>query len=192
MKKVLLLSSAVLVLGTTLAACGADEKASGEKTTAKSAQITTAKEKDQRQYYVQTWSEDWRGLQSKIKHVTSVKLSDTTKTSMKITAEGVIGVKIHVENTSDKDVYSFFNKAILVADGKEYKISANDSINGTVLKLDKGQEKDVLLNFHIPKMSKFDQFDNVILKWTTSDQSDINKVNDTNSKKRLANLPLKK
>lgn len=192
MKKALLLSSAVLALGTTLAACGADEKASGEKTTTKSAQTASAKEKDQRQYYVQTWSDDWRGLQSKIKHVTSVKLSDATKTSMKITDDGVLGVKIHVENTSAKDIYSFFNKATLIADGREYQVAADDSINGTALKLGQNQKKDVLLNFHIPKMSKFDQFDKVTLKWITSDQSDINKVDDTNSKKRNANLPLKK
>lgn len=184
MKKIVLLCSAFLVLSFGLTACGQEVK-TPTKTTTKAVTI----KKDTRQYFEQSWKETWKGLETNIKHVTVVQLSDVTKTKMKIKDQGVIGVKMHVKNTSDQDMYVFSDQATLIVDGKAYPISKNDSQN-IKSKLAKNGEKDILLNFHIPTLTSVTQYKQVILKWTMSTQKDATKTEGNNSKKEEATLSL--
>ncbi|MBC6309708.1 hypothetical protein HCJ66_09065 [Listeria sp. FSL L7-1582] len=188
MKKILLLCTAFLVLSFGLAACGQEVKTptkTPEKTTAKA--VTTRK--DTRQYFEQSWKQTWKGLETNIKHVTVVQLSNASKTKMKTKDQGVIGVKMHVKNTTDQDMYVFSDQAALVVDGKTNPIFKNDSQNITE-KLAKNSEKDILLIFHIPTLTSVTQYKQVILKWAMSTQKDVTKTDGDNSKKEEVTLPL--
>lgn len=190
MKKIILACSSMLVLTTMLTACGETSNKTADSSKEKSVEKKVAIKQDERKYYEQKWSNEWNGLKTNANHVTVVKLSDTSKEKMKIKDDGVIGVKLHFENTSDKDIFANFEDAKLVVNGKQYAISKEDSVN-IDSKIAKKSKKDVLLNYHIPKMKTVNDFDKVNLEWKISSEKVNSKMNDQNSKTYDVALQLK-
>lgn len=179
MKK-LLFSLLLLILAVGLAACSDDDATSKDKTKeAKVSDTKTGKKEAKKeegviatQLYATKWSDDWKGLKTKITEVSIIKMEASAMETMMMEGEGIIAIKFELENNSDQDDFNTYpDQATLLVDGQQVDASmfGSDSVGGELLK---SAKKEGVVNFEIPKLEDVKAIKKIRLKWTSSVDTD--------------------
>lgn len=168
----------MLTLG--LAACSDDDSKKEEKS--KDAKVSDTKngKKDvnkekgviDTKLYSTKYSDDWKGLKTKITEVAIVKMEASAMEKMMMEGEGIVSVKFELENNSDQDDFNTYpDQATLLVDGQQLDASmfGSDSVGGELLK---SAKKEGIVNFEIPKLKDVKAIKDVRLKWTSSVDTD--------------------
>lgn len=173
MKKIIVAMGTLLVLSLSLVGCGSDASSNdSKKEKAKDTKTSQTKKEEksndkgviERQKYNVTWSEDWKGLKTKIDQVSVVKMEESALKETGEKGQGIIGVKFYLENNGDKDFNTYPDQATILVDGQQIEATmlASDHIGGELLR---GAKKEGVVSFVIPKMESAKNYKEIRLKW---------------------------
>ncbi|EUJ46189.1 hypothetical protein [Listeria fleischmannii] len=124
-----------------------------------------------KQDYITSWSDDWKGLKTSIDEVTVIKLTKEKMDELDAEGDGIIDVHFKLENNGTTDFNTYPDQATMVVGGQQIDASPflSDSIGGELLK---SAKTDGNVAFEIPKMDSASEFKEIRLKWSADYDTD--------------------
>lgn len=182
----------LLVMMTILGACGKEDvpdKPTGNATeksiesssdyeifASESSTVQVGSDKVAREEYSSDWSEDWRGLITKINKVVIVELSDDYVESEGLTSKYVTQVYFSLENSSEEDFNTFPDQSTLVIAGQQIDSAFNsDDIGGEIMG---GVTKEGIITYEIEKPINVSDVKEIRIKWSAHKESETYEAED--------------
>ncbi|HFL0016837.1 TPA: hypothetical protein ACGXXK_000275 [Listeria monocytogenes] len=187
MKKLFLLASLLLVFSFGLSACGSSSDSAKEESKEESTSTTNESEdltEDETtmeeetdsgiidsEDYATSWSEDWKGLQTKISSVSVFKVDSAKLAEDGEDGEGLIVVNYELNNNSEIDFNTYPDQGVLVADGKQIDASMinSDDLGGELMQ---GVSKDGAVVYILPTLNDVSDIKDIRLTWSASYETD--------------------
>ena len=121
--------------------------------------------------YSADFSEDWKGLVTKINKVVIAELTDDEVEKQGLENKYVVQVYFSIDNTSDTDFNIYPDQSTLVIEGQqiEAEMFLSDSIGGEILS---GVSKEGIVTFSVPKIEDVSNVANIRLKWEADYDTD--------------------
>ncbi|MDN3037220.1 DUF4352 domain-containing protein [Enterococcus faecium] len=121
--------------------------------------------------YSADFSEDWKGLVTKINKVVIAELTDDELEKQGLENKYAVQVYFSIDNTSDTDFNIYPDQSTLVIEGQqiEAEMFLSDSIGGEILS---GVSKEGIVTFSVPKIEDVSNVANIRLKWEADYDTD--------------------
>ncbi|EBD1503615.1 hypothetical protein LMU08_002379 [Listeria monocytogenes] len=187
MKKLLLLVGLLIVFSFGLTACGNSSNNAKEESKEKSTSTanesedlteeTPAEEEESdsgiidNEDYATSWSDDWKGLQTKISSVSVFKVDSAKLAEDGEDGEGLIVVNYELNNNSEIDFNTYPDQGVLVADGKQIDASMinSDDLGGELMQ---GVSRDGAVVYILPTLNDVSDIKDIRLTWSANYETD--------------------
>ncbi|EAC8723230.1 hypothetical protein QNS97_000758 [Listeria monocytogenes] len=187
MKKLLLLAGLLIVFSFGLTACGNSSDSAKEES--KEESTSTANESEglteeapaeeeesdsgiiDSEDYATSWSDDWKGLQTKISSVSVFKVDSAKLAEDGEDGEGLIVVNYELNNNSEIDFNTYPDQGVLVADGKQIDASMinSDDLGGELMQ---GVNKNGAVVYILPTLNDVSDIKEIRLTWSANYETD--------------------
>ncbi|HHR3168042.1 hypothetical protein [Listeria monocytogenes] len=182
-----MLASLLLVFSFGLSACGSSSDSAKEESKEESTSTTNESEdltEDETtmeeetdsgiidsEDYATSWSDDWKGLQTKISSVSVFKVDSAKLAEDGEDGEGLIVVNYELNNNSEIDFNTYPDQGVLVADGKQIDASMinSDDLGGELMQ---GVSKDGAVVYILPTLNDVSDIKDIRLTWSASYETD--------------------
>ncbi|EIT3790403.1 hypothetical protein V8K30_001647 [Listeria monocytogenes] len=187
MKKLLLLAGLLIVFSFGLTACGNSSDSAKEESKEESTSTTNESEdltEDETtmeeetdsgiidsEDYATSWSEDWKGLQTKISSVSVFKVDPAKLEEDGEEGEGLVIVNYEINNTSKIDFNTYPEQGVLVTNGGQIEASMfeSDDVGGEIMQ---GVSKDGAVVYVLPTLNDVSDIKDIRLTWSASYETD--------------------